>query len=78
MSATDSAPDEFLLAETERRLAQISARFADHFSEGQIGEIRARIERSINLGRSLRAAELSNGDGPDLIVTAMPPRTESA
>jgi hypothetical protein len=74
MSTTDHAPDPALAAETERRLELLTARFPDRFSERQVGEIRTRIERSIGLGRSLRTAELRNGDGPDLTVTALPPR----
>ena len=77
MSTTDPEPDPTLAAETERRLGQLTSRFPDRFSEHQIGEVRARIERSVNLGRLLRAAELGNGDGPDLIVTALPPRKET-
>ena len=78
MSTNDLASDAFRSAETERRLALLTSRFPDRFSEAQIGEIRARIERSINLGRSLRAVELGNGDGSDLVVTALPPRAEPA
>jgi hypothetical protein len=78
MSTTDPEPDSTLAAETERRLGLITSRFPNRFSEAQIGEVRARIERSVNLGRSLRAAELGSGDGPDLILTALPPRAESA
>jgi hypothetical protein len=78
MSTTDQAPDPTLEAESKRRLGELTSRFPDRFSEEQIGEIRGRIERSVNLGRSLRQAELGNGDGPDLIVTALPPHKETA
>jgi hypothetical protein len=78
MADSDGTPDDSLTRETDERLAQIHSRFPNRFDEAQIGEIRARIVRSINLGRSLRKAELSNGEGPDLVVTALPPRTETA
>ena len=41
-------------AEVERRLATITNRFPDRFSPAQIEEIRARVERSIALGNTLR------------------------
>ena len=78
MADADRAPDDSLSRESEGRLAEITNRYPDRFSPHQIDEIRDRIERSIKLGRSLRKVELSNGDGPDLVVTALPPRTETA
>ena len=77
MSDSPTVPDTFTEREIERRLEQLTSRFPDRFSGHQIGEIRGRIERSVNLGRSLRKVELTNGDGPDLVVTALPRRRET-
>lgn len=74
METSGAAPDESLARETEQRLALIASRFPNRFDEAQLGQIRERIKRTIKLGRSLRKATLSNGDGPDLMVTAFPQR----
>lgn len=50
--------------EVERRLAEILRRYPGRFDDEHIGRIRKRIDRSINLGRSLRAYPLGNSDGP--------------
>ena len=50
--------------EIERRLTEILRRYPGRFDDEHIGRIRKRIDRSINLGRSLRSYALGNGDGP--------------
>jgi hypothetical protein len=77
MPNSDAISTESTEQEMERRMALLTSRFPERFSEAQIGEIRARIERSVTLGRSLRAVELGNGVGPELVVTALPPRAEA-
>ena len=77
MNTSDDSADALLSRETEQRLALVTSRFADRFDVAQIEQIRTRIERSIKLGRSLRATTLGNGDGPDLAVTALPPTSDA-
>ena len=50
--------------EVERRLTEILRRYPGRFDDEHIGRIRKRIDRSITLGRSLRAFPLGNADGP--------------
>lgn len=50
-------------AEVERRLAAITNQFPDRFSPAQIEEIRARVERSVALGTTLRGIHLPNATG---------------
>jgi hypothetical protein len=72
MNGADEAADASLSRETEQRLEVITSRFLDRFDDTQIEQIRARVERSLRLGRSLRATTLANGDGPDLVIAALP------
>lgn len=77
MSVTDLSKDASLDTETQQRLALITSRFPDRFDDALLAQIRSRTERSIKLGQSLRATTLANGVGPDLVVTAPPPRSEA-
>jgi hypothetical protein len=67
-------PEDSLASETEQRLALILARFPGRFEAAQIEQIRKRVDRSIRLGQSVRRVELSNGNGPDLIVATLHPQ----
>jgi hypothetical protein len=55
----------------ERRLAAITNRFPDRFTDEQVDQIRRRIARSVTLGANLARVDLPNGIGPNFDPRAM-------
>ena len=55
----------------ERRLAAITSRFPDRFTDEQVDQIRHRIARSVTLGANLAKVDLPNGIGPNFDPRAM-------
>jgi hypothetical protein len=51
----------------DARLADLTARFGDRFSEDQRAQVRARIARTVALGVSLRKTPLTNADEPEIV-----------
>jgi hypothetical protein len=49
----------------ERRLAAITSRFPDRFTDEQVDQIRRRVARSVTLGANLARVDLPNGIGPN-------------
>ena len=52
-------------ATVERRLAAVTSRFPDRFTDEQVDQIRRRVARSVTLGANLARVELPNGIGPN-------------
>ena len=51
----------------DARLADLTARFPDRFSEGQRTQVRARIARTVTLGEAIRRTPLTNADEPEIV-----------
>jgi len=52
-------------AVVEARLAEVVARFGDNLTPEQREQVRARIERTLQLASALRTAPLGNADEPE-------------
>jgi hypothetical protein len=70
----ESAANEAAPAEDPRhtpvidaRLADLTARFPDRFSDAQRAQVRARIARTVTLGESMRRTPLTNADEPEIV-----------
>jgi len=51
----------------DARLADLTARFGDRFSDDQRAQVRSRIARTVGLGVSLRKTPLTNADEPEIV-----------
>lgn len=59
--------EAWTVEEVERRLAHLSARYPDRFSEAQWQEIREEVEQLVQAAGTLRKRPLANGDEPDTV-----------
>ncbi len=68
-AATDMAPteDPRHTPIIDARLADLTSRFPDRFSDAQRAQVRARIARTVSLGESMRRTTLTNADEPEIV-----------
>jgi hypothetical protein len=65
--ASTSAEDPRHTPVIDARLADLTARFPDRFSDAQRAQVRARIARTVTLGESIRRTPLTNADEPEIV-----------
>ena len=54
-------------AVVDARLAEVIARFGAALSDEQRDQVRSRIERTLKLAATMRAAPLGNADEPEIV-----------
>lgn len=51
----------------DARLADLTSRYGDRYSDAQRAQVRARIARTVALSDSLRRTPLTNADEPEIV-----------